>query len=125
NYADHAQEMDSDIPEIPVLFSKFSNALIGPGDHIEKSAHTNKLDYEVELAIVIGKTASRVTRQEALDYVAGYTIANDTSARDMQKRTPQWLQGKSHDRSTPIGPWIVTPEEVEDPHRLSIRSYVN
>lgn len=125
NYADHAEEMDSDIPDIPVLFSKFSNALIGPEDRIEKSIHTAKLDYEVELAVVIGKTASRVTKKEALDYVAGYTIANDTSARDMQKRTPQWLQGKSHDRSTPIGPWVVTPDEVEDPHNLSIRSYVN
>lgn len=125
NYADHAEEMASDVPEIPVLFSKFSNALIGPEDRIEKPPYTNKLDYEVELAIVIGKTASHVSKQEALDYVAGYTIANDTSARDMQKRTPQWLQGKSHDRSTPIGPWVVTPDEVGDPHHLAIRSYVN
>lgn len=125
NYADHAEEMNGEIPELPVLFSKFSNALIGPEDRIEKSPHTNKLDYEVELAVMIGETASKITKQEALDYVAGYTIANDTSARDMQKRTPQWLQGKSHDRSTPIGPWLVTPDEVVDPHNLTIRSYVN
>lgn len=125
NYADHAEEMNSEIPKIPVLFAKFGNAIIGPGDDIEKSSYTNKLDYEVELAVMIGKTAADITQQEALDYVAGYTIANDTSARDMQKRTPQWLQGKSHDRSTPIGPWLVTPDEVTDPHSLSIRSYVN
>src|SRR5699024_8082586 len=125
NYADHAEEMDSDIPKTPVLFAKFSNALIGPEDRVEKSPHTNKLDYEVELAVVIGKTASGITKHEAYDYIAGYTIANDVSARDMQKRTLQWLQGKSHDRSTPVGPWIVTPDEVRDPHNLSICSYVN
>ncbi|WP_269409822.1 fumarylacetoacetate hydrolase family protein [Lentibacillus daqui] len=125
NYADHAAEMKSDIPEIPVLFAKFPNALIGPEDAIEKAKVTNKLDYEVELAVVIGKEASQITKAEALDYVAGYTIGNDTSARDLQKRTPQWLQGKTHDRSTPIGPWVVTADDIRDPHNLSIRSFVN
>ncbi|MEN1968617.1 fumarylacetoacetate hydrolase family protein [Lentibacillus sp. N15] len=125
NYADHAEEMKSAIPEIPVLFAKFPNALIGPQDAIEKAAVTSKLDYEVELAVVIGREASKVTKADALQYVAGYTIGNDTSARDLQKRTPQWLQGKSHDRSTPIGPWVVTADEIADPHNLSIRSFVN
>ncbi|WP_188456980.1 fumarylacetoacetate hydrolase family protein [Virgibacillus oceani] len=125
NYAEHAAEMRSDIPEFPVLFAKFNNALIGPEDDIEKSASTKKLDYEAELAVVIGKEASHVSKEDALEYVAGYTIGNDISARDLQKRTPQWLQGKSLDRSTPIGPWIVTADEIGSPNNLAIRSYVN
>ncbi|WP_156288388.1 fumarylacetoacetate hydrolase family protein [Oceanobacillus salinisoli] len=125
NYADHAAEMNSDVPEFPVLFAKFSNAIIGPEDDIEKSKETNKLDYEVELGVVIGKEASNVSRDDAYDYIAGYTIGNDISARDLQMRTQQWLQGKTLDRSTPIGPWVVTKEEVPDPSSLSIRSYVN
>lgn len=125
NYADHVAEMRGDIPEFPVLFAKFNNALIGPEDDIEKSPHTKKLDYEVELAVVIGKEASRVNKEDALDYIAGYSIGNDTSARDLQKRTPQWLQGKSLDRSTPIGPWMVTADEIGNPANLAIRSFVN
>ncbi|MBY7144071.1 fumarylacetoacetate hydrolase family protein [Virgibacillus sp. NKC19-3] len=125
NYGDHVAEMKGEVPEFPVLFAKFNNALIGPEDMIEKPAATNKLDYEVELAVVIGKEATRVSKENALDYVAGYTIGNDISARDLQKRTPQWLQGKTLDRSTPIGPWVVTPEEVADPSDLTVRSYVN
>ncbi|QDP42253.1 fumarylacetoacetate hydrolase family protein [Radiobacillus deserti] len=125
NYKEHVAEMKSEIPEYPVLFAKFSNALIGPEDFIQKSEKTNQLDYEVELAVVIGKEASEVTKEEALDYVAGYTIGNDVSARDLQKRTPQWLQGKTLDKSTPIGPWIVTKDEIPDPSQLEIKSYVN
>lgn len=125
NYVEHAQEMNSDIPEYPVLFAKFANALIGPEDDIEKTPLTEKLDYEVELVVVIGKEASRVRKADALDYIAGYTIGNDVTARDLQKRTPQWLQGKTIDRSTPIGPWIVTPDEIGDPGSLDVRCYVN
>lgn len=125
NYAEHVAEMQSDIPKFPVLFAKFTNALIGPEDEIRMSPATSKLDYEVELAVVIGKEASLVKKEDALDFVAGYTIANDISARDLQKRTPQWLQGKTLDRSTPIGPWVVTPDEIGDPHNLAIRSFVN
>ncbi|WP_249871262.1 fumarylacetoacetate hydrolase family protein [Oceanobacillus saliphilus] len=125
NYADHVVEMQSEIPDYPVLFAKFTNALIGPEDSIEKSSSTEKLDYEVELTIVIGKEASKVKKENALDYIAGYTIGNDISARDLQKRTPQWLQGKTLDRTTPIGPWVVTADEIEDPSNLSIKSYVN
>jgi len=125
NYADHAAEMNSDIPEYPVLFAKFSNALIGPEERIEKSAATKKLDYEVELGIVIGREASQVNRNEAYNYIAGYTIGNDISARDLQMQTPQWLQGKTLDKSTPIGPWVVTSDEIRDPSQLTIRSIVN
>jgi acylpyruvate hydrolase len=125
NYADHVAEMKSSIPEYPVLFAKFTNALIGPDDDIEKSPLTEKLDYEVELAVVIGKEAVSVSEQDALEYVAGYTIGNDVSARDLQKRTPQWLQGKSLDKSTPIGPWIVTKDELKDPANLELKSYIN
>ncbi len=126
NYAEHVAEMrDGDVPKFPVLFAKFSNALIGPEDVIEKSPLTEKLDYEAELGLVIGKEASKVDKADAYDYIAGYTIGNDISARDLQKRTPQWLQGKTLDRSTPIGPWVVTADEVDDPCDLSIRSFVN
>ncbi|MFD1334094.1 fumarylacetoacetate hydrolase family protein [Oceanobacillus iheyensis] len=125
NYAEHVAEMKSEIPEFPVLFAKFDNAIIGPEEEIHYSSLTEKLDYEVELTIVIGREASHVFEEEALDYVAGYTIGNDTSARDLQKRTPQWLQGKSLDHTTPIGPWVVTKDEIVDPGNLTIASYVN
>jgi len=125
NYRDHAKEMDSDVPEIPVLFGKFNNALIGPEDVIEKSSYTNKLDYEVELGVVIGRKAKYVKRRQAYEYIAGYTIGNDISARDLQKRTSQWLQGKNLDRSTPIGPWIVTKDEIPHPDQLSVYAFVN
>ncbi|WP_080873365.1 fumarylacetoacetate hydrolase family protein [Oceanobacillus timonensis] len=125
NYQEHVHEMKSDIPDYPVLFAKFDNAIIGPEDAIFYPSITEKLDYEVELTVVIGKTASKVKKEDAFDYIAGYTLANDTSARDMQKRTPQWLQGKSLDHTTPVGPWVVTKEEVDNPHALNIRSYVN
>lgn len=125
NYADHVKEMGSKIPDYPVLFSKFTNALIGPEDAIHKNVQTEKLDYEVELAVIIGKEAKNISKDQAFDYIAGYTIANDTSARDLQKRTPQWLQGKTQDHSTPIGPWLVTKDDIEDPGNLNIQSYVN
>lgn len=125
NYSDHADEMNSDVSPYPVIFAKFPNALIGPEDMIQKSPLTNKLDYEVELVVMIGKEASMVKQQDAYDYIAGFTIGNDISARDLQKRTPQWLQGKTLDNSTPIGPWIVTKEELANPDQLNVRSYVN
>lgn len=125
NYADHATEMNSELPDHPVLFAKYPTALIGPEDEIEKSAFTEQLDYEVELTVVIGKEASQVKKEDAASYIAGYTIGNDITARDLQKRTPQWLQGKSLDNSTPIGPWVVTADEVENPANLSVRTYVN
>ncbi|MCZ0702447.1 acylpyruvate hydrolase [Natronobacillus azotifigens] len=125
NYRDHVVEMKSELPTHPVLFAKYANALIGPEDNIEKPSVTKQLDYEVELAVVIGKKAKNVREANALDYVAGYTIANDISARDLQKRTVQWLQGKTLDRSTPVGPWLVTTDEIADPGKLGISSKVN
>ncbi|GAB2568484.1 fumarylacetoacetate hydrolase family protein [Gracilibacillus alcaliphilus] len=125
NYADHVKEMGSEMPQYPVLFSKFTNAMIGPEDVIHKSAATEALDYEVELTVVMGKKASKVLKEEALDYVAGYTIGNDVSARDLQKRTPQWLQGKSLDHTTPFGPWMVTKDEIPNPGELKVESFVN
>ncbi|MFS0673374.1 fumarylacetoacetate hydrolase family protein [Ornithinibacillus sp. 179-J 7C1 HS] len=125
NYVEHALEMQSDVPDYPVLFAKFANALIGPEDAIEKTAFTDKLDYEVELTVVIGKEATKVKKEDAFHYIAGYTIGNDISARDLQKRTPQWLQGKTIDNSTPIGPWVVTHDEVGDPGKLDVSCYVN
>lgn len=125
NYLDHAKEMGGEVPEYPMLFAKFNNAIIGPEDHIEKPDITEKLDYEVELAVLIGKESSNVSEAEALNHVAGYTLANDTSARDLQKRTSQFLQGKTLDNSTPIGPWMVTADEIGDPSNLAIRSFVN
>lgn len=125
NYKEHAVEMESDVPEAPVLFAKFANALIGPDDAIEKPTITDQLDYEVELGIVMGQQAKNVKKSDAYDYIAGYTIGNDITARDLQKRTPQWLQGKTLDRTTPIGPWIITADEVPNPDSLAVRSYVN
>lgn len=125
NYADHAIEMKSKLPEYPVLFAKFNNALIGPEDAIEKSPYTKQLDYEVELVVVIGKKASFVKKDNAYKYIAGYTIGNDITARDLQKRTLQWLQGKSLNNSTPIGPWIITADEISEPNNLNVRSFVN
>lgn len=125
NYLDHVKEMGHDVPTLPVLFSKFPNALIGHDANIMGMAKSNQLDYEVELACVIGKTCTEVNESEALDYLLGYTIANDISARDLQKRTPQWLQGKTLDKSTPIGPVIVTTDELKDASQLAIKSTVN
>ncbi|HLR14737.1 MAG TPA: fumarylacetoacetate hydrolase family protein [Bacillota bacterium] len=125
NYKEHAEEMKGEIPEIPVLFSKFPNALIGPEDNIHKSKQTDKLDYEVELTIVIGKEASQVKQEDAYDYIAGYTIGNDTTARDIQKRTLQWLQGKTMDHTSPFGPWVVLKEDIPAPDQLEVRTFVN
>lgn len=125
NYVEHAAEMESDIPEFPVLFTKYATTLLGPEDDIEKTPLTEKLDYEVELTLVIGKTAKEVKKENAYDYIGGYTIGNDTTARDIQKRTVQWLQGKAIDRTSPIGPWVVTPDEIKDPANLNVRTYVN
>lgn len=126
NYADHINEMKRDLPTHPVVFAKFENTLMGPEDSFPlRTSLTSKLDYEGELAFVIGKTAYRVPEEEALDYVAGYTVANDITARDMQKRTVQWLQGKTLNKSLPLGPWLVTADELKDPHSLSIQTTVN
>jgi acylpyruvate hydrolase len=126
NYRDHINEMKREIPAFPVIFAKYSTAVIGPVDDIPLNPHlTKKLDYEAELAFVIGKKGKNIPQAEAFDYVAGYTIVNDITARDMQKRTLQWLQGKTLDASLPMGPYLATRDEIPDPHKLNISLTVN
>lgn len=125
NYREHILEMKRELPEYPVIFAKFSNTIIGPEDDIPLPPITSQLDYEAEFAFVIGKRARNVKQTEALEYVAGYTIVNDVTARDLQRRTIQWLQGKTLDGSAPMGPWLVTKDEIPDPHSLEISLSVN
>ncbi|MBU9723189.1 MULTISPECIES: fumarylacetoacetate hydrolase family protein [Bacillaceae] len=125
NYREHILEMKRELPKFPVVFAKFNNAIIGPEDNIPHPEFTENLDYEAEFTFVIGKTAKNVSKEDALDYVAGYTIVNDVTARDLQRRTIQWLQGKTLDGSAPMGPWLVTKDEIPNPHDLDISLTVN
>ncbi len=125
NYKDHAEESGMPIPPSPILFSKFNNTVIGPGDAIKIPSITKQCDYEAELGVVIGKTASQVSQENAFDYVLGYTCVNDVSARDIQFADGQWVRGKTLDTFCPMGPWIVTADEIEDPQTLGIRCDVN
>jgi acylpyruvate hydrolase len=126
NYKNHIIEMKRDFPEHPVIFAKFATAISGPNDVFPLNSHlTKKLDYEAEFAFVIGKTGKDIAYDKALDYVYGYTVANDITARDMQKRTIQWLQGKTLDKSLPLGPVLVTKDEIPNPHSLDISLTVN
>jgi acylpyruvate hydrolase len=120
NYRAHVDEGVYEAPEYPVLFSKFAEALVGPGEPIVAPPESDAVDYEAELALVIGRHVRRVAGAEALDAVAGYTVANDVTMRDYQYKTHQWLQGKSWADSTPLGPYLVTSDEVGDPHALDI-----
>ena len=126
NYTDHAIETGNPIPTEPVLFGKAVTALSGPNDDIEQPRGSTKLDYEIELAIVIGTRAKNVTAGEALDHVAGYALFNDVSERVFQaERGGQWIKGKSHDSFGPLGPWLVTPDEIADIGDLSMWLEVN
>lgn len=125
NYREHILEMGRELPKYPVVFAKFANTIIGPEDDIPYYPISEQLDYEAELAFIVGKKAKNVSEENALDYVAGYTIANDVTYRDIQRRTIQWLQGKSVDGSAPIGPWIVTADDLTDPSGLEISLSVN
>ncbi|MBN2984896.1 MULTISPECIES: fumarylacetoacetate hydrolase family protein [Cohnella] len=125
NYRRHAEETNMPIPAYPILFNKFNNTLNGHGHDVPLPCTSAKVDYEAELGIVIGKTAKYVGEDEALDYVFGYCSSNDLSARDLQMRTSQWLAGKSCDGFSPIGPYLVTADEVGDPNDLYIRCTVN
>ncbi|ACT03573.1 fumarylacetoacetate hydrolase family protein [Paenibacillus sp. JDR-2] len=125
NYRKHAEETNMPLPEYPILFSKFSNALAAHGEDVPLPRSTQKVDYEAELAIVIGRTAKNVSVDEALDYVFGYSTSNDLSARDLQTRTSQWLAGKSCDKFAPVGPYLVSKDEVGDPNDLRISCTVN
>ena len=126
NYSDHAAETGAEPPEEPIIFAKAINALCGPNDDVEMPRGSKALDWEVELAIVIGKRAKYVSEADALDHVAGFSIMNDVSERDFQtKRSGQWTKDKSHDTFGPLGPWLVTRDEVADPHNLDMWLDVN
>ncbi len=126
NYARHVAESGMDIPEEPVLFFKASTAIVGPYDHIIIPKGSEKTDWEVELAVVIGRKASYVDLDGALDHVAGYVLHNDLSERAFQlERAGQWVKGKSADTFAPLGPWLVTKDEIEDPHNLDLWLKVN
>jgi 2-keto-4-pentenoate hydratase/2-oxohepta-3-ene-1,7-dioic acid hydratase in catechol pathway len=125
NYKDHIAETGLPTPEHPTVFNKQSTCVIGPAEGIHLPKASAALDYEGELAVVIGKRCRHVPREQAQGVIAGYCIANDVSVRDVQLRTPQWTLGKSFDTHGPLGPWLTTPDEVGDPHALSLRTFVN
>jgi len=125
NYKGHAAETHAKIPESPVLFSKFNTALVGASGPVVLPSISSQVDFEAELALVIGKRAKRVSAEEASAFVGGYMVMNDVSARDWQFRARQWLTGKSFDTFAPVGPWLVTPDEVRDPHDLRISLRLN
>jgi 2-keto-4-pentenoate hydratase/2-oxohepta-3-ene-1,7-dioic acid hydratase in catechol pathway len=125
NYRDHAAEQNASIPEEPIIFLKPHTTIIGPREKIVKPGFVSQLDYEAELAIVIGRKTKNVSVPEAKSYIFGYTIMNDVSARDIQFKDKQWTRGKSFDTFAPMGPCIVTANQVEDTTNLAIRTWVN
>src|SRR6185503_20536017 len=125
NYRDHAAESNMQIPEKPVVFSKFSSCVIAPGEPVVIPSTSQQVDYEAELAVVIGRRAKNVKATRALDYVLGYTAFNDVSARDFQFADGQWQRGKSCDTFAPMGQTIVTTDQISDPHKLSIKLILN
>lgn len=126
NYSDHAAEAGMPIPAEPILFTKPSSTVCGPFDPVPKAAHSSKLDWEVELGVVIGKPALEITEVEAMDHVAGYCTVNDISEREWQlDRGGQWSKGKGYPNFCPTGPWLVTPDEIADPGALSMQMKVN
>ncbi|WP_425085744.1 fumarylacetoacetate hydrolase family protein [Ruegeria profundi] len=126
NYADHAAESGMELPQEPVIFFKATSAINGPDDTVEIPRGSVKTDWEVELGVVIGKEAKYISEEEALDHVAGYCVVNDLSERDFQlHRSGQWVKGKSADTFGPIGPWLVTRDEVADPQNLPMYLEVN
>lgn len=127
NYMDHVLEAGFDVPEFATMFCKYPSAIVASGDEIRWSAElTQQVDYEAELALVIGKTARNVAAADAYDYVAGYLNCNDVTARDLQFRPgDQWLRGKCLDSFCPLGPWLLSSDEVADPHKLDIECRVN
>jgi 2-keto-4-pentenoate hydratase/2-oxohepta-3-ene-1,7-dioic acid hydratase in catechol pathway len=128
NYVDHCTEQNVPIPQVPIVFNKFASTIVSDGDDIIKvTGQTEELDFEVELCIVIGKECKEVSKAEAMNYVLGYTVAHDVSARDWQlkRNGGQWLMGKTFDSYSPLGPAIVTTDELKDPHNLGIRCVLN
>lgn len=125
NYKKHADETKSEYPEYPILFNKFSNALSGHKEKVVVPKTTKRLDYEVELGIIIGEKGKNIKAENALDYVFGYATTNDLSARDLQKRSGQWMLGKISDGFAPVGPYIVTKDEVPNPNDLKVTTHLN
>jgi 2-keto-4-pentenoate hydratase/2-oxohepta-3-ene-1,7-dioic acid hydratase in catechol pathway len=125
NYRSHAEEAGVEAPEIPTFFAKFRNALAPADSEVKLPAASSKVDYEAEVAFVIGRTAKDVSEADALDHIAGYTLLNDLSARDLQFATPQWLPGKVFDGSAPCGPALVTPDEAGAPDAIGIELKLN
>jgi 2-keto-4-pentenoate hydratase/2-oxohepta-3-ene-1,7-dioic acid hydratase in catechol pathway len=125
NYRDHAEESKMAIPEVPTVFAKFPTAVIGPGQPIVLPKASAQPDYEAEFAVVIGRGGRHIPESRWSDHVFGYTILNDVSARDFQFATSQWMMGKTFDTFAPMGPAIVTADEIEDPHSLDIRMVVS
>jgi len=125
NYFDHMGIGRTEPPEFPTFFGKFANTVIGPDQPVLIPSVTREVDYEAELAVVIGRTARQVSQADAYAYIAGYTIFNDVSARDYQKRTSQWMIGKNFDTFGPMGPVLVTCEEIPDPHDLDLSLTLN
>ena len=125
NYKDHAEEQGVDLPTAPLLFAKWNNTLIGPGEPIVIPPIVTKTDYEAELGVVIGSRVSKVSAENALEAVAGYICVNDVSARDLQFADGQWSRGKSPDTYCPVGPQLVPRDEITDPQSLTIRAILN
>jgi 2-keto-4-pentenoate hydratase/2-oxohepta-3-ene-1,7-dioic acid hydratase in catechol pathway len=120
NYRDHALEAKMEIPTVPTIFNKFTNVVIGHGQPIVLPMASSRPDYEAEFAFVIGPGGRNISAPRAMQHVYGYTIINDVSARDFQMATSQWLMGKTFDTFAPMGPWLVTADEIADPHALDI-----
>ena len=125
NYRGHAAESDAAVPEAPLLFAKAASSLTGQGQAIYLPPGSTQVDYEAELAVIIGRTCRATPAERALEYVAGYCCANDISARDFQFHDEQWFRGKSADTFGPLGPWLVTPDEIRDPQALDIQLRLN
>lgn len=123
NYRTHAEEMGVPLPDSPILFMKPSTSVIGPGDAIKLPPQSSRVDYEAELGVVVGRKARNVSREQALDYVFGYTCANDVTARDLQPPAGQWTYAKGFDTFCPLGPWIET--DIADPENLSLEGVLN
>ncbi len=120
NYLDHAKETGAEIPKVPTIFNKFNTAVIGPGESIILPKVSKAPDFEAEFAFVIGRGGRHISKENWKNHVFGYTLVNDVSARDYQRATTQWLMGKTFDTFAPMGPWIVTADEIADPHDLDI-----
>jgi len=125
NYRDHAKETNSPIPDVPTIFNKLATAVIGPGDKIVLPKVSKSPDYEAEFAFIIGRGGRHIRGEDWRAHVFGYTIVNDVSARDYQRATTQWLMGKTFDTFAPMGPWIITADEIPDPHNLDVQIDIN